>query len=288
MARVRVGVAGVRAGPRDRLFRDLDLLEVGEVARLHGAPGAAALRRWRAEAGPEYGFVVVAPQRLWSTMRLDDEARAALAAQVAALGAAAVIYPTTPAVSPDARFRDAIAATLRATPAPARAVWDPRGPWGYGDALAVARDAGAVLAVDPLNLAAPYEPSPPPPPGPFAYFRLPMVSGNRPRFDADRLEALADVCARYTEAFVVFAHPEAWRDARLFRRLLGLAPAPRTVPRAVSDADAAAAADLDADHADHADHDDDDDDDHDADADHDHDADAEVDDDDDDHDPSAD
>jgi uncharacterized protein YecE (DUF72 family) len=221
-----VGVAGLRAAPRARLFAELDCVEVVELGQAPGAPGVAVLRKWRAEAPARFAFIAVAPPRLHETMRHDAGSEAALAEAVQALGAAAVLYPTLPAVSPDPRNREAITAVLRATPGGARAVWEPHGPWEYADAAALATRAGAVLAVDPLNLAAPYETEKvPPPPGPIGYFRLPLVPGMRSGYDPERLEEIALALAGYEEAWVIFAHGEAWRDARRFRKLLaGEAP----------------------------------------------------------------
>jgi len=216
-----VGVAGLRAAPRARLFAELDCAEVVELGHAPGAPGVAVLRKWRAEAPAGFAWIAVAPPRLQETMRHDAASAAALAEAVEALGAIAVLYPTMPAVSPDPRNREAIAAVLRATPGGARAIWEPHGPWEYAEAVALAARAGAVLAVDPLNLAAPYETvKVPPPPGPVGYFRLPLVPGMRSGYDPERLAEIAEALEGYEEATVIFAHGEAWRDARRFRKLL--------------------------------------------------------------------
>jgi len=225
MSVIRVGISGTSGVKRQKVYAELDVLELIELGDPVPPPKRATIDRWRSEAPDRFQLVVVAPATVLETMRIAASETALLAEQVEALQAPLVLYPSSADLAPERANEAAIVETLKATPGGAQPVWEAHGLWTYPRAQQMAAAAGAILAVDPLNLKAPYDdsPAPPPPPGTRAYFRLPVVPGLRERFSDWHLEEIADLASGYDECWVVFAHTFAKPDATRFKKLVSSA-----------------------------------------------------------------
>src|SRR5690606_9577700 len=135
-----VGCAELPPGmSRTVYFQKLRFLET----RLPGdeLPGERVLRRWRADAGGAGRFAIVAPRELCDlsgsleARRADRVALADRLGRAAAeLGAAAVVFPTAPEVTPSTAHRDRLRWLFEEV-APAERmggalrVWQPDGLW---------------------------------------------------------------------------------------------------------------------------------------------------------------
>ncbi len=214
MSIFHVGCSGFPR-PRERYQARLEFVEID--LRTPPLP-PKALARWRREAPETFTFAAVSPATLWGdpgfALRDPAKTRSELdrfANQVNALGARVVVLRTPLSVSPGSaalqRFLPVLAQAKRFSEV---LVWEPSGLWERDSALLVAKESGAVVAGDPLHQKVE---------GPVAYSRMRGL-GTDTRYTMGRLEALATKLQGVTEAFVVFASVNAWREALGFRKLV--------------------------------------------------------------------
>jgi hypothetical protein len=203
---------------RERYFQELDYVELSLLVR--GVKDKTR-DKWAASCPRgAVGLVVAGELR---------ETPVTLANDVAAFGAACVVFRSPPLFSPSQAHRDQLrrffgeVATAEAIGA--TRVWIPDGLWQPRDAVKVAAELGVACAIDPLVR----EPGAPPEmyeglDAPAMYFRIEAPS--RPgALDAGQLEELAALAEYYEERSVesvrvVFATHDRWRDARAFKALV--------------------------------------------------------------------
>ncbi len=190
-------------------------LHFAELAFPGALPKTSTLSRFRAAVPEDFlCALVIPPSCLRGTggpLRMDAELEARLtwvkdAAE--ALGARALVVPTTPEVTPGQRDRDRLAAYFALLPrAEGRdLVWSPRGLWEREEVERLADREGVLAAFDPLE--------DPIPEGPVLYARLRTI-GARSRISSgmlvDVVERLAETEA--DEAFVAIESPRSFKEA---------------------------------------------------------------------------
>ena len=239
---IRVGCAGLPAGiPRASYFEHLDLLEVDTT--FWEPPGDSALKRWQRETPEGEGFSILAWQLIThegdspgysrlvtpvdpaararcGSFRETDEVRMAwrrTLGSARALGAEVILFQTPTSFTPSEPNKAALRRFFGEIAPEAGDIalaWEPHGIWEPGQASALAKEVGAVYALDPLQLEVP------PPDDARAYFRIHGLGIYRNKIADDLLELLADMVEHYDRAWVVFANVEKYRDAQRFHRLL--------------------------------------------------------------------
>lgn len=245
---VSVGCAGIPQGlRRSRYFERLRYLEV--AATFQEPPKLAVVRKWTEDlpVGARFGVVAwqlithtagrrghvglrsatttLSPEQLARAGHFHDapvvrDAWARTAAVADALDAEVIVFRTPADFTPSAANRDAMRRFFTddaVAPWRARAalVWEAEGLWTTAAMRQVADELDLVVATDPLgddptgadaDLA----------PQPRGYFRVRALGSGRRRLDDGRLELLADRCAERERSWVVFATPDAYRDAQRF------------------------------------------------------------------------
>jgi len=195
---------------RAAYFAALDYLECSLWA---GKPvKAATWKRWLDES-PEGSLGLVAPKS--PSPQFSDAIGDAVGAFVIA---------TPPSFSPSAHNRDrlralvdAIAPTDRVPDAPR--IWQPSGLWDLPTAVKTAATAGVVLSWDPFS-------DPTTPPEAYesvdaeAMYWRPAGLGRKGPLSPDHLDRLALLAESIEQVWIVFATPEAWRDAKRLRELV--------------------------------------------------------------------
>jgi hypothetical protein len=200
---------------RERYFDKLRFLESELPVAVR--PSIKALRKWRA-GRPEDSALSLAVPHTIDPIYLRDA--------VAATGAEVVTFRTPADLSPSASNRALLAARLRDSAGLAAAIaWQPAGLWELDAAAALARDAGALLVIDPLatdplreqseildDAFAAGE----------AYFRPSGLGSGRTRFRETDLDDLALRLGELRRGWVALANPDRMKDARPLAQRLEL------------------------------------------------------------------
>lgn len=216
---ITIGCAGFPV-PATRYFQELLFVEVPDT---HVAqPGTGTLRRWRREAPPGFTFSVMAPREIgqdgFRTGKAFDAALKNLEVVGRDLDAHTAVFTSPPELAASRPHRAAVKELLAAArKRVGRVVWEPPSSWDADEAGALAEDAGATAARDPLT-------SGPLSSAGFAYYRLPGPAGYKSRYEDPAIERLAAQAAgaRHEHAIYVFANVDMFSDARRLR--LALAP----------------------------------------------------------------
>jgi hypothetical protein len=135
-----------------------------------------------------------------------------------------IVIATPPTFSPSAHNRDRLRRLVDSFVPPdtipdAARVWRPSGLWDLATAVKTAHDAGVVLSWDPFS-------DPTTPPEAYesvdaeAMYWRPAGLGRKGPLSPDHLDRLASLSEAIPSGWIVFATPEAWRDARRFRELV--------------------------------------------------------------------
>jgi uncharacterized protein YecE (DUF72 family) len=195
----------------------LDTVEINNT--FYRTPSASVVEGWRAQAGPDFRFVVKASQRLTHQRRLKectaDLAHALEVYRVFGAQLGPVLFQLPPNFKPDLARLDAFLALV---PPDVRAAFEFRNAgWFTDETYAVLRARRAALVVSDVDDA----PEPPlVPTADWGYFRL--------RRTAYAPDALARWLARakeqgWREAFVFFKHEDAGTGPKLAGEFLALA-----------------------------------------------------------------
>jgi uncharacterized protein YecE (DUF72 family) len=217
--KITIGCAGFPV-PATRYFKEFLFVEVTDT---HVAqPGAGTIRRWRREAPPGFVFAVQAPKDIgqegYREGKLVESALKNMVDVGKELEAHAGIFVSPPdftASRPNkAAVRDFLGSVKKRFK---RVVWEPPTTWDADDAHALALEAGAVAARDPLT-------SGPSPESPFAYYRLPGPAGHKSRYEDPAIDKLGDIASAdpHAEAFYVFTNVDMFADAKRLKRVLKL------------------------------------------------------------------
>jgi hypothetical protein len=195
---------------RAAYFQKLSFLE--SSALMTAQPAVKALRKWRNERPQESAVSLVAPHAIDLVY---------LREAVEATGAEVVVFRTPADLSPSATNRALIASLLgeRGASIAERVAWEPQGLWEPQTAAAIARDAGALLVVDPLA-ADPLQEQLETVEEAFAsgqaYLRPAGIGSGRRRFRDAALEELTERVVELDRGWVAFANPDKLADACAF------------------------------------------------------------------------
>lgn len=207
----RIGCADLPPGmSRQRYFERLSFLESSVLATT--SPSLKSLEKWKTERPAGTGLALVVPHTI-DLGFLTEAVRAA--------GAEVALFRTPADLSPSASHRDEVRALLgeRTAELGAVRVWEPQGLWSLAAAAALAREAGALLALDPLA-ADPLSEDRPVVERELergeAYLRLRNVGSGRRRFRDTHLDDLAEQVTALERSWTAFANVDKLRDARAF------------------------------------------------------------------------
>jgi hypothetical protein len=210
---------------RVRYFKELDYVELNLLARAEVTPKTRD--RWAASIPRGVvGLVVTTGLRALPPTLVEN---------VTAFGATCVVFPSPSLFSPSQAHRDQLRKfftdVASAEQVATERVWIPDGLWETRDAVKLATELGVACAFDPLVRP------PGTPPEIYEelaatqlYFRV--EAPHRPDTLGDeQLEELAILVEHYearsvSNIRVAFATRNRWRDARAFRKLVGLASSP--------------------------------------------------------------
>ncbi len=93
-------------------------------------------------------------------------------------------------------------------------MWEPPPTWEPDDAQALAVEAGAIAARDPLASGSTT--------APFAYYRLPGPAGHKSRYEDPAIEKLGEIAAaaKNEHAVYVFTNVDMFADAKRLKKIL--------------------------------------------------------------------
>lgn len=215
---VVVGCCGFPVPPT-RYFKDFSYVEVQELHM--SAPQMGTIRRWKREASPEFTFAVMGPREIglegYREGKVLDAALATLDEVAKTLGAMTVVFAAPPDFAPTRPNKALVRAFLaRVRPRWDTVVWEPPPAWDADEASALAEDAKAIAARDPLAHGVGT--------GALGYYRMGGPAGHKSRYEDPAIEQLAALAAgaRHERATYVFTNVDMFADARRFRKALGV------------------------------------------------------------------
>ncbi len=213
-----IGCAGFPV-PATRLFKEILFVEVQDTHVTQ--PGTGTVRRWRREAPAGFAFSVMAPRDIGQegfrpgkivegAVRNLCEVAKELDAQIAVFSAAPDF---TASRANKAAVKEFLASMKRKFK---RVVWEPPPTWDADDAQALAVEAGATAARDPLASGTTE--------AAFAYYRLPGPAGHKSRYEDPAIEKLGELAAaaKNEQGIYVFANVDMFSDAKRLKKVLGL------------------------------------------------------------------
>jgi uncharacterized protein YecE (DUF72 family) len=203
--------------PATRYFKEYMFVEIQETHV--AAPGMATVRRWKREAPPGFEFTLLAPREIgqegFRPGKVVEAAMKALGEFKRELDATSAIFVTPADFSASRANRAAVKEFLASVKKKyKRIVWEPPPTWNADDAEALAAEAGAVAARDPLAHGTTK--------APFAYYRMAGPAGHKSRYEDPAIERLAELAgaAENTDAVYVFTNVDMFADAKRLKKLL--------------------------------------------------------------------
>ena len=213
---ITVGCAGFPV-PATRYFKEFLFVEVQETHVT--LPGTGTIRRWRREAPEGFVFSVQAPREIgqegFRSGKVTESAIKSLREVAKELEATTALFIAPPdfstARASKAMVKEFIGSVKKKFD---RIVWEAPLSWNPEDAAALAEDAGAIAARDPLTQGLGQ--------GEVAYYRLPGPAGHKSRYEDPAIERLADLArsAEHLDATYVFTNVDMFADAKRLKKAL--------------------------------------------------------------------
>lgn len=211
-----IGCAGFPV-PATRYFKEFMFVEVQET---HVAlPGMGTIRRWKREAPPGFSFSLLAPREIgqegFRDGKVVESALKSLTEVGKELQAKVAIFVAPPEFASGRSNKQAVRDFLSSVKRKfARVVWEPPPSWDADDAEALATEAGAIAARDPLVSGLSK--------APVAYYRLPGPAGHKSRYEDPAIERLADLATQAThkDATYVFTNVDMFADAKRLKKAM--------------------------------------------------------------------
>jgi len=211
---ITMGCAGFPV-PATRYFKEFLFVEVQDT---HVAlPGTGTIRRWRREAPPGFTFAMLAPRDIgqegFRDGKVTENALKSLTEVGKELEATTAVFVAPPEFTHSRSNKSAVKEFLHSVRKRfQRVVWEAPATWDADDAAALAVDAGAIAARDPLTHG--------PTTGAVAYYRLPGPAGHKSRYEDPAIERLADLAraAKHESATYVFTNVDMFADAKRFKK----------------------------------------------------------------------
>ena len=215
---ITIGCAGFPV-PATRYFKEFLFVEVQETHVTQ--PGTGTIRRWRREAPPGFSFALLAPRDIgtegFREGKVTETALKNLVSVGRVLYAQTAVFVAPPELTASrankAAVKDFLAGVKRKFE---RVVFEPPPSWDADDASALAVDAGATAARDPLAAGTTGEA--------FGYYRLPGPAGHKSRYEDPAIERLGALGGQGTNehAVFVFTNVDSFADARRLKRAMRL------------------------------------------------------------------
>ncbi|MGZ3420887.1 MAG: DUF72 domain-containing protein [Polyangiales bacterium] len=213
---ITVGCAGF-AVPLTRYVKEFMFVEVQETNT--STPGRGTLGRWKRQGPENFEFALLGPREVgqegFREGKVVETALNMLGDVASELGSKTVVFLSPPDF-PNNKANKAVVKDFLTSVRKRfdRVVWEPPPHWDADDSLAVALEAGAVAARDPLT-AGTYKSS-------FGYYRLPGPAGHKSRYEDPALEKLAEIvkAAKHDNSVWVFTNVDMFADAKRLKKLL--------------------------------------------------------------------
>jgi uncharacterized protein YecE (DUF72 family) len=215
---ITIGCAGFPV-PATRYFKEFLFVEVQETHVTQ--PGTGTLRRWRREAPEGFVFAMLAPREIgqegFREGKVVETSLKALVAVGKDLDAKTAVFVAPPEFTASRANKTAVKEFLASVRKRfGRVVWEAPPTWDADEAEALAKDAGAIAARDPLAHGASK--------AAVAYYRLPGPAGHKSRYEDPAIEKLADIALaakHHEDATYVFTNVDMFADAKRFKKAVG-------------------------------------------------------------------
>jgi uncharacterized protein YecE (DUF72 family) len=215
---ITVGCAGF-AVPLTRYVKEFMFVEVQETN--FSSPGRGTLGRWKRQGPEGFEFALLGPREVgqegFREGKVVETALGMLSDVGDELGSKTAVFLAPPEFTPTKANRAVVQEFLTSVRKRfSRVVWEAPTSWDPDDALAVALEADAVAARDPLT-AGTYKSK-------FGYYRLPGPAGHKSRYEDPALEKLAEIvnATAHESSIWVFTNVDMFADAKRLKKLLKL------------------------------------------------------------------
>ena len=213
---ITIGCAGFPV-PATRYFKEFLFVEVQETHVT--LPGTGTIRRWRREAPKGFTFSMLAPREIgqegFREGKVTESALKSLMDVGKELDATIAIFVAPPEFAATRGNKTALKDFLQAVRKKFdRVIWEPPASWDPPEADALATEAGAVAARDPLAHGTTSLP--------VAYYRLPGPAGHKSRYEDPAIEKLGELAkkAKNKDATYVFTNVDMFADAKRLRKAI--------------------------------------------------------------------
>jgi uncharacterized protein YecE (DUF72 family) len=215
---ITIGCAGFPV-PATRYFKEFLFVEVQDTHVT--LPGTGTIRRWRREAPEGFVFAMLAPREIGQDGFRDGKVAETALKNLVEVGkeldASISVFASPPDFASNRTNKAAVKEFLTSVKKNfAHIVWEPPLAWDPEEAAAVAAEAGAVAARDPLHHGTSK--------AAYAYYRLPGPAGHKSRYEDPAIEKLAELAknAKNKEATYVFTNVDMFADAKRLKKALKL------------------------------------------------------------------
>jgi uncharacterized protein YecE (DUF72 family) len=213
---ITVGCAGFPV-PATRYFKEFSFLEVQETHV--STPGPGTVRRWRREAPPTFRFALLGPREIGQEGFRDGKVIETALKTIEAIGneleADTAVFVAPPEFG-NTKANKAVLKEFLSTIKPrfATVVFEPAVGWDPDECDALAAEAGAIAARDPLVAGVSKRD--------VAYYRLHGPAGHKSRYEDPAIEKLAEIAdaAPHATATYVFTNVDMFADAKRFKKSL--------------------------------------------------------------------
>lgn len=216
---ITVGCAGFPV-PATRYFREFMFVEVQETHT--SLPGPGTIRRWRREAPPGFQFALLGPREVgqegFRDGKVIETSLNTIAGVAEELEAQIAVFVAPPEFAPTRPNKAALREFLRSVRSRfEQVVYEPCPGWDPDEADALASEAGAVAARDPLLVGLSKLP--------VAYYRMHGPAGHKSRYEDPAIERLGELArtAKHKDATYVFTNVDMFADAKRFKKAAKLA-----------------------------------------------------------------
>ena len=182
-------------------------------------PGRGTIRRWRREAPEGFEFAMLGPREIgqegFRAGKVVETALENLRGVGDQLNATTAVFVAQSDFSPNKANKAALREFLESVGKQfSRIVFEVG--WDPDDADALAEEAGAVAARDPLQHGLSKRD--------VAYYRMPGPAGHKSRYEDPAIEQLAEIAsgAPKQQATYVFTNVDMFADAKRFKKAMGL------------------------------------------------------------------
>jgi uncharacterized protein YecE (DUF72 family) len=211
---ITIGCAGFPV-PATRYFKEFLFVEVQDTHVT--SPGTGTIRRWRREAPKGFSFSMLAPREIgqegFREGKVTETALKSLIDVGKELEATTGVFVAPPEFTASRANKVAVKEFLRSVKKKfERVVWEPPASWNLDDADALATEAGAVAARDPLTQGMSTRA--------VAYYRLPGPAGHKSRYEDPAIERLGELArtSKNKDATYVFTNVDMFADAKRLKK----------------------------------------------------------------------